>query len=219
MQAVESARPKALFEVAGQPFIAHQLRRLRRGGGRRLVLCIGHPGDQIEAYVGDGRRFGMQVEYSRERRQLLGTAGALRHAAPLLGPVFWVTYGDTYLDVDLGSALAAFRSAGTRGLMTVFHNDNRWDTSNVVYRDGRIVDYDKRAPRPDMPHIDYGLGLLTKEPLDLVPADTRHDLADLYRDLLARSALAGFEVHQRFYEIGSPEGLRETRSFLEEQPS
>jgi NDP-sugar pyrophosphorylase family protein len=215
VRSVSEGIPKALFEVAGRPFIAHQLVLLRRKGVRRVVVCTGHLGEQIEAFVGDGRGFGLAVVYSREAGRLLGTGGALKQAESLLGDLFWVMYGDTYLDVDFGEILAAFRDSPALGLMTVFRNENRYDRSNVVFRDGRPVAYDKRAPRPDMTHIDYGLGLLRRAALARVPAGAVCDLADLYRELVAEGAMDGFEVWRRFYEIGSPEGLAETRAFLE----
>lgn len=211
MHSVSRTVPKALFEVDGVPFIAHQLGLVRRNGLRRVVICIGHLGDQIEAYVSDGHAFGLDVAYSRDGASLLGTAGALKNAGPLLGPLFWVMYGDTYLDVSFAEIFEAFRDSGALGLMTVFRNDNRLDRSNVAYRDGRLHAYDKRDPTPDMTHIDYGLSLLRRSALASVAAGARADLGDLYHDLVARGVLAGFEVHRRFYEIGSPEGLAETR--------
>ena len=215
VQGVSRTMPKALFEVAGRPFIAHQLALLRHGGVRRVVLCVGHLGDQIEAFVGDGARFGIEVRYSRDGETLLGTAGALRKAAPLLGPLFWVMYGDTLLDVSFGKIFDSFRNSRALGLMTVFRNDDRFDRSNVVFRDGRLLAYDKRAPTPEMTHIDYGLGLLRDEALALVPAGESCDLGDLYRTLVARGMMDAFEVSRRFYEVGSPAGLTETRRFLE----
>ena len=206
--------PKALFEVSGRPFIAHQLDLVRRNGVRRVVICTGHLGDQTEAYVGDGRAFGLEVTYSRDGEILLGTAGALKKAQPLLGPLFWVMYGDTYLDVDFAEVLAAFRNPRALGLMTVFKNGNRLDRSNVAYREGTLVAYDKRQPTEDMTHIDYGLSLLRQDALAGVSVGARADLGDLYHELVARGAMEAFEVHRRFYEIGSPEGLAETRRFL-----
>jgi NDP-sugar pyrophosphorylase family protein len=210
--------PKAMFEVAGQPFVGHVLALLHRKGVRRVVLCTGHLGEQIEAYVGDGARFGLAVEYSREGPRLSGTGGALKRAGARLGDPFWVMYGDTYLDVDFAAILDAFRASPALGLMTVYRNENRWDRSNVVYRDGRLLAYDKRAWRPEMTHIDYGLGLLRPAALELVPPDAPADLADLYGQLVARGGLAAFEVSRRFYEIGSPEGLAETHAFLAGEP-
>jgi D-sedoheptulose 7-phosphate isomerase len=219
MHGVSAGLPKALLDVAGRPFIAHQLELIHRLGVRQVVVCVGHLGDQIEAYVGDGRRFGLEVSYSRESARLLGTAGALKNAEDLLGPVFWVMYGDTYLPIDFAEVFAAFQRTSTLGLLTVLRNEDRLDRSNVVFRDGHLLEYDKRAHREDMHHIDYGLALLKRQSLARIPPDTPFDLGDLYHALVQEGALAGFEVHQRFYEIGSPAGLADTRRFFEEKRS
>jgi len=210
-----AAVPKALIEVAGRPFIDHQLRLLRRHGVRRIVLCVGHLGEQIERHVGDGAAHGLDVRYSHDGDRLLGTGGALRRAGPLLGEVFWVTYGDTLLDFDYGATLAEFLRGDALGLMTVLRNGNRWDRSNVLFLDGKIVRYDKLNPTPDMEHIDYGATLLSCRVLERIPADRPYDLGDLYRTLASEGAMAGVEVTWRFYEIGSPAGLAETRAFVE----
>lgn len=215
VQGMSPKLPKALCEVAGSPFIAHQLKLLRRGGVRRVVICTGHLGDQIESYVGDGTRFGLRVHYSRDGDRPLGTGGALKKAGPLLGGLFWVMYGDTYLDVDFGEILAAHRDSPALGLMTIYRNEDRLDRSNVVFRDGRLREYDKRLRRPEMTHIDYGLALLRPGALALIPPGEPYDLADLYRELVARGAMDAFEVSRRFYEIGTPEGLIDTRRFFE----
>lgn len=206
--------PKSMVEVAGQPFIAYQLRLLVRNGITDVVLCIGHLGEQIEAFVGDGHDFGCRVRYARDGARPLGTGGALRQALPLLGEAFFVMYGDSYLDVDFRAVYAAFLRAGRPGLMTVFRNDGRWDVSNVEFAEGVIRRYDKVERTAAMKHIDYGLGILTAAALEKRAPDTPFDLADLYRDLLARGLLAGYEVSERFYEIGSPSGLAETSAHL-----
>ena len=146
---------------------------------------------------------------------MLGTGGAPRRALPRLGPVFWVLYGDSYMDIDYRAVLAHFAASQARGLMTVFHNENRWDRSNVVFRDGRLLWYSKRAPTPEMKHIDYGVTLLCGEVLAPLAADKPSDLADLLSEMAARGELIGHEVTQRFYEIGSPAGLEDTRAYLE----
>jgi D-sedoheptulose 7-phosphate isomerase len=207
--------PKALVEVAGRPFIDHQLALLHRKGIRRVVLCLGHQGEKIEAYLGDGVSRGLDLRYSYDGPRLLGTGGALLRAAPLLGPVFWLVYGDSYTDLDFRAALARFAETDALGLMTVLRNQDQWDRSNVVFRDGRLLRYDKGAQTPDMHHIDYGVALLRRAALDRVPRDVPYDLADLYRSLVDEGRLAGFEVTRRFYEIGSPAGLEETRAYLE----
>lgn len=207
--------PKAMVEVAGRPFIDHQLALLRRNGIRRVVLCLGYLGEQIEQHLGDGTRHGLRLQYSYDGERLLGTGGALRRALPLLGDVFWVLYGDSYLDIDYRAVLAHFKAGQLRGLMTVFHNANRWDRSNVVFRNGRLLCYSKRARTPEMQHIDYGVSLLCREALASVPTEEPCDLADVLSDMAARGELIGHEVTQRFYEIGSHHGLEETQHYLQ----
>ena len=206
--------PKSLVPVAGEPFISHQLRRLRREEIERVVLCVGHLGKMIHAFVGDGARFGLKVDYSFDGDRLLGTGGALRQALTLLGDTFFVLYGDSYLDIPFAPVLATFQRSGAPVLMTVFRNEGRWDTSNVLFDGARIVRHDKRAPTPDMHHIDYGLGIFTRAALADRPPAVPFDLSDVYAELAANSQLAGYEVTQRFYEIGTPEGVTATDAYL-----
>lgn len=209
--------PKALISVANQPFLAHQLRLLCKAGIRRAVLCVGYRGEMIEEEFGDGSRFGVELAYSFDGPELLGTGGAVKNALPLLGERFFVLYGDSYLPIDYSEPARAFAGSGKLGLMTVFRNEGRWDTSNVWFADGAIKSYDKKDQTPQMHHIDYGLGLFHSGSFSEWPEGTSFDLADLYRDLIARKQLAGYEARQRFYEIGSPAGLAELDSVLRAQ--
>jgi NDP-sugar pyrophosphorylase family protein len=209
-----SRTPKALLEVAGRPFIHHQLKQLRGYGVRRVVLCLGHLADQVAESVGDGSAFDLEVAYSFDGPVPRGTAGAIQGALPLLGPAFFVLYGDSYLECDYSAIQDAFVAGGKLALMTVFHNDGQWDTSNVEFHDNRIVAYDKVARTEAMRHIDYGLGVLDRRALEVVPTSGAHDLASVYQEMLRREQLTGFLVTQRFYEIGSALGLEETRRHL-----
>jgi NDP-sugar pyrophosphorylase family protein len=206
--------PKAMIEVAGEPFIAHQLRLIRREGVPHVVLCVGYLGGQIEAYVKDGSQFGIAVDYCYDGPNLLGTGGALRNALPHLGPEFLIMYGDSWLDTSFAPVVAAFRNSGKLALMTVFRNEGQWDTSNVWYEDGIIHRYDKRERLPQMQHIDWGLSVVKAALLAQQPAGTAFDLAEIYAELSRRGQLAGYEITTRFYEIGSIEGLRETDALL-----
>ena len=206
--------PKALIEVAGKPFISRQLDYLRRQGITKAVVCVGYLGEQIKTVVGNGQAYGLTVEYSHDGPTLLGTGGALKRALPLLGERFFVLYGDSYLPCEYRAVQAAFLQAGKPALMTVLHNENQWDKSNVSFRDGRITEYNKLAPRPEMAYIDYGLGVLLAAALAPYREDLAFDLADIYHDLSLAGQLAGFEVSERFYEIGSPEGLKETEAYF-----
>jgi len=209
--------PKALVDVAGDPFIFHQLRVLAERGVSQVVVCAGYLGEMIRAAVGEGQRFGLEVRFSFDWPKLLGTAGAIRKALPLLGEAFFVQYGDSYLTCNYLEVQNSFRQSGCLGLMTVFRNQGQWDRSNVQYEDGRILDYDKLNQTDRMHYIDYGLGVFGQEAFDSVPADQPGDLVHLYQDLLRRGELASFEVKERFYEIGSFSGLEELRRHLGEK--
>jgi NDP-sugar pyrophosphorylase family protein len=206
--------PKSLLEVAGRPFVHHQLRQLHAQGVKRVVLCLGHFGEQVADAVGDGSAFNLEVAYSFDGPELRGTAGALRRALPLLGPAFFVLYGDSYLQCSFEAVQEAYLAAGKLALMTVLNNNGQWDASNVEFRNGRIESYDKVVRTPAMRHIDYGLGVFDQEAFKVVPDTGSCDLAEVYRKLLHQGELAGFEVSERFYEIGSLAGLEETRRHL-----
>ena len=209
--------PKGLVEVAGKPFIQHQLMLLKEHGFEHVVLCVGHLGEMVEEALGDGSRWGMKLEYVFDGEPLLGTGGALRKALPLLGDQFVILYGDTYLDCDYAAVAKSFVASRKLGLMTVFQNCNRWDRSNVLFSEDKIQCYDKNSPTTNMQHIDYGLGVLHSKVFDAYPQDTIIDLAIIYQDLVAQEQLAGFEVTKRFYEIGTPAGLEETRRYFKER--
>jgi NDP-sugar pyrophosphorylase family protein len=205
---------KVMVEVAGEPFIAHQLRLLQRESITRVVLCVGYLGQQVEDFVGSGSQYGLSVEYCYDGRALLGTGGALRRALGQLGPEFLVMYGDSWLDAAFAPVVDAFCASGKSALMTVYRNVDRWDRSNVWFEHGRIRVYDKENRSPQMQHIEWGLSLVKADVLAAEPADQPIDLAAVYSALARKDLLAGFEMAPRFYEIGSPAGLRETDELL-----
>jgi NDP-sugar pyrophosphorylase family protein len=204
--------PKPLLEVAGRPFLLHQLALLAEHGAREVVVCVGYRGEQIASSIGP-EAFGLRMRYSHDAPELDGTLGALRRALPLLGERFLVLYGDTYLRIAYRAVDSAWQASGLPAVMTVLRNEGRWDTSNVLFRDGRVERYDKHNPTPDMSWIDYGLGGLEAGALDAAGAGER-DLAVLYERLAARGELLGFEATERFYEIGTPQALAATDAFL-----
>lgn len=213
MRPLTETIPKALLEVAGEPFIAHQLRLLARRGLRRIVLCTGYLSDQIRDFVGDGGRFGVEVVYVPDGPRPLGTGGAIGHTLPHLGEEFFVTYGDAYLDDDYRAIHAAYRDSGREALMVVYHNRGVGDVSNAQFRAG-LIEYDKRRPASDMEYIDWGVSILRPSAFASRPADVAFDLADVLEDLSRRGQLAGYETRTPFHEIGSPAGLIETERHL-----
>jgi N-acetyl-alpha-D-muramate 1-phosphate uridylyltransferase len=204
--------PKPLVTVAGAPFLVHQLRHLESHGFRRVVLCIGHLGELIEEAIGSDCE-GVAVRYSYDGPGLDGTLGAIRRAEPLLGERFLVMYGDTYLRLDFSDFYSSWITSGLTAGMTVLRNQGRWDRSNVRFRNGLVELYDKARPTADMEWIDYGLGALTAEAVNMAPRAMR-DLSNFYHDISVAHGLFGYEVSQRFYEIGSPDALKETEDFL-----
>jgi MurNAc alpha-1-phosphate uridylyltransferase len=215
LQPLTAQIPKILLDVAGRPFAEHQIELLKRNGISTVVFCLGHLQEQVVSALGDGSRWRMTFRYVSDGAKLAGTGGALRRALPLLGPAFFVMYGDSYLDCDFNAIEERFRASRQAGLMTVYRNDDRWDRSNVDYHDGHIVRYDKTARNDSMRYIDYGLGVLTPEAFaPWVSDEAPLDLAAVYQRLIASGGLAGYEVLHRFYEIGSIEGLEETRTLL-----
>ncbi len=205
--------PKSLVPVAGEPFLAHQLRLLHARGIRRAVLCIGYLGEMIQHDFGN-EAFGVKLEYSFDGEKLLGTGGAIKRALPKLGDEFFVLYGDSYLPIDYAPVAEFFQSSGKLGCMTVYRNEGKFDTSNVIFRDGEIAVYDKKLKSPEMRHIDYGLSLFKASVFDAYAADQVFDLAEVMGKLVREKQLAGYEVRERFYEMGSPVGLAELEAIL-----
>ncbi len=208
--------PKTLVPVAGRPFAHRQLELLASQGVTDVVMSIGYRGQMVRDSLGDGGGFGLRVRYVDEGDRPRGTAGALRLCldSGVLADSFFVLYGDSYLPIALPEVAAAFRGCGCPALMTVMRNQGRWDRSNVIFEGGRLHVYDKRTADPRMQHIDYGLTVVARTVVQRVPADAVADLADLYHQLSVAGELAGYEVTQRFYEIGSPQGLRDLEAFV-----
>ena len=217
MRPLTEKLPKSLLLVKGEPFIAHQLRLLKNKGFKEVILCIGHLGRLIQAYVQDGKQFGLVVSYAWDGNHLLGTAGALKKALPLLGENFFVMYGDSYLITDYQRIQQSFLEQNKPALMTIYKNNNQGDKSNIEFKFNKIIDYNKKIATAKMEYIDYGLGLFNRVVFNAVADQKCFDLADLYKTLLLQEKLAAFEVYNRFYEIGSIQGLADMTHYLMQQ--
>jgi NDP-sugar pyrophosphorylase family protein len=215
--------PKALLPVLGKPFADWQLELLAERGIERVIYSVGFKGEMIREHVGDGSRWGLTIKYVDEGSRLRGTGGAVRLAYDLgeLEDEFFVIWGDSYLPTDFAAVERAWKQTDLPALMTVYRNENRWDPSNAIYEDGRVVLYDKDRPADragEMHWIDYGLSAFNQDPIAArCPPDGVMDLAEVMRELSREGELAGFEVSERFYEGGSPEGLAELEEYLSKQ--
>ncbi len=206
--------PKSLIDIAGQPFIYHQIALLKEKGVSKVVLCVGHLGQMIEDYTGDGSRWGIDVRYAYDGNILLGTGGAVKNALPLLPQSFFILYGDSYLDIEYNRVVQCFNDEGKPVLMTVYRNKNAFDSSNILMKDGRIIKYDKKILDPAMEYIDYGLIAVRKEIFEACPSDKPFDLTQILYPMVDAGKVAAFEIGIRFYEIGSTRGILETEDYI-----
>lgn len=207
--------PKALIEICGLPFVDWQLKLLSNRGIKKVVFCIAYKSEMIQDYVGNGNKYGMHVTYSEDGPSLLGTGGAIRKALPLLGTNFLVLYGDSYLPLDYKAVEAAFHYAQKPALMTVYRNEGALDMSNVVFKRGELQMYAKGAPRAEMTHIDYGLSIFNASVFAPYPEGSNADLSDICSNLSTAGLLWGYEVQERFYEIGSLAGIKDFTEYIE----
>lgn len=206
--------PKSLIPINDIPFIVHQIQLFKRNNISEIVLCVGTFSDKIIEYLGDGSKFGVSIKYSVEDpSQLLGTLGALKKAYDLLNEQFFVIWGDSYLETDYSKASDTFLKSGKLGLMTAYKNENKLEPSNMLVRDNMVVDYDKRSNR-NFEYVDYGLSIFKKDVLNLFPEGQNLDLTELNTKLISMNQLAAFVVHDRYYEVGSFQGIKDLKDHL-----
>ena len=206
-------RAKSMLKIQGKPFLEYQLDILRRGGIESIVLCIGHMGQQIEKHFGNGSRYGVSIQYSLEDKPL-GTAGALKNAEVLLNDTFFTMYGDSYLFLNFPAAMRYFKSQNKPALMSVYKNYDRYDRSNTDIEGNLVKRFSKKEETKDMVYIEYGANIIKKEILRLVPQNQFYSLDDLFVRLIQMEELLAFEVKERFYEVGSPQGLKEFEGYI-----
>jgi NDP-sugar pyrophosphorylase family protein len=209
--------PKALIEVNGKPFIDWQLNLLARKGILEVVLCVSYKSEMIKEYVGDGSRYKIGIKYSEDGIEPLGTGGAIKKALPLLNQDFMVLYGDSYLDLDYSRAQNAYMECEMPAMMTVFRNMGKFDTGNVFLSNSKIEKYEKGTQNLEFQHIDYGLNFFNKKIFETDSFGDRFDLAYVCQDLAKNGKLAGFEVFNRFYEVGSLSGIEDLSNHLRKE--
>lgn len=209
--------PKSLVKVAGKPFIMWQLKQLKEQGISEVVICVGHFGEMIRNQLKKHDTLGLKISFSEDGKDLLGTGGALRKALDLLGEKFFILYGDSYLPINFLQVEQAYKKKRKSALMTIVKNKNQWDKSNVFFENGEIIEYNKHSPSADMSFIDYGLSIMSASIINQYGLNETFDLSDVYHKLSIKGKLGGFEVKQRFYEIGSHKGLSETETYFSQK--
>ena len=206
-------QPKSMLKIRGKTFLEYQLELLSRAEIKNIVLCIGHMGEQIERHFGNGRNYGVNIEYSLED-EIFGTAGALKKAEALLNEVFFTMYGDSYLFLDFPAAMRYFKSQNKLALMTVYKNYDQYDRSNTVVEGNLVKKFSKKERTEGMAYVEYGANIFNKEALNMIPENQFYSLDDLFPRLVEMGELLAFEVKERFYEIGSLQGVKEFEDYI-----
>ena len=208
-------QPKSMLPIMGKTFLEYQLAFLAREGIEDIVICIGHLGEQIVRAFGSGEKFGVNIQYSREETPL-GTAGALKNAEPFLDDSFISLYGDSFVSLNFSRFITSFNTHSKLGMMTVYKNYDKYDRSNTEIKGNLVTRYSKNVRTNDTIYIDYGVNAFKKDVLKLIPKYHFYSLEDLFIRLVEREELLAFEVKDRFFEIGSPRGLKEFEQYVAE---
>ena len=206
---------KSMIKICRKPFFTYQIELLKKNNINNIVMCVGTFSEQIVNYFGDGKKFGVSIKYSVEKpNNLLGTAGALKNAQEYLDDTFFVTYGDSYLPIDFSIISDTFKKSGKLALMTVYKNNNNFDTSNVAINANLVTIYNKSAKDKNLEYIDYGLLILKKQVLDIIPSHKFVNLDFLINKLIEKTELLAYEIKERFYEIGSIDGIKDFENYI-----
>jgi NDP-sugar pyrophosphorylase family protein len=211
--------PKVMLPFNDRPFLYYIIRLLKEQGIKDIVMCTGYLGEQIQNFLGNGRGLGLNIKYSEESGELLGTGGALKQAQDMLGGYFLVLNGDTFLPIDYREVEKEYLRLGRKALMVVYNNEVSTGVKNNIALDSNrmVVRYDKRSDAPDLRYVEAGVIVLHKETLDPVPEGVNISLEDgIYHRLIEQEEMAAHITGQRFYDIGTPEQRQVFQNFLEE---
>jgi len=210
--------PKSLVQINGTPFVIHQLNLLKKSGFSNIHFCLGHLGEQIENEIKKHPNYeDLNISFSYDGSTQLGTGGAIGKILDDLPDYFFVTYGDSYLKTDYNDIISFFeenKKASQNNLMTLYKNNNRWDHSNVIFDGKKILCYSKKKKLKNMIYIDFGLSIISKESFKLYNKNSIFDLSDYFAYLVKNKSLLGYKVENRFYEIGSFQGIKELEKIL-----
>jgi len=209
--------PKSLVQIQGEPFIHWQLLHIKNNGIKNVVMCLSHKADQIVDYLGNGSKYGIDIQYSFDGQQQLGTGGAILNAIDKLHNDFFVIYGDSYLQIDFQEAYRVFRESKQQALMTYIENFNKLHKNNIGIDQHGNFYYDKKVSKINMSYIDYGLSILKKEIFFGYSKKERFDLSDLLNNLSMKNLVAWLQADIKFHEIGSQEGIKEFSDFIEQE--
>lgn len=197
--------PKSLIEINKKPFLSYILENYIDQGIKDIYFCLGHLSEKFEEYIETSSKAEVNFYKSYDDKLFNGTGGAVKKVAKKISGPFFVTYGDSYLDINLKKILKSYKM-GNGPLMTIFKNNGQFDNSNCMLTDERII-YSKSQTLEGANYIDYGLSIFASE--DFLYAPNSFDLSSLQEKYSLENKLQYYEVRKRFYEIGNLEGLKE----------
>lgn len=206
--------PKPMIPIQGRPFLEYELALLRTHRLTDVIICTGYRGEDIRGHFGDGSRFGLRIRYGDDGSTPLGTAGPLRPAAALLADWFFLTYGDAYLRLDYAAMARAFLGSGHPAMMAAWPNSGH-EKSNVHVQDGLVTVYDKAWQGEPLPYLNFGVSILKREVVEMIPEGRPYSQEELYERLIAVRSLAAFEVADRPYEVGSFQGKADFEALID----
>jgi D-glycero-alpha-D-manno-heptose 1-phosphate guanylyltransferase len=220
LRSVASDIPKSMMPINGRPFLEYEIIYLRQKGIKEIVLCVSHLRDSIVDYFGDGRGFGVNIEYSVEEERL-GTAGAVKNAVDRLDipDYFMVLNGDTFIEYDLKKMLAVFFKKDVEMVIAIAKNPGG-DTSVLKIDDkGKVISYlekpaDLPADRTGSGYSGAGSYIVKKDTVKRWPAGHISLEYNCIPKIVGEGKAYGVTVDSKIYDIGTPEGLKEFSGFL-----
>ena len=209
---ISKSTPKCMLPIKGKPFIYYQLKKIKEYNSNiSITLCLGHLSEEIVKYIKNSEFQDLNLSFSFDGDKRLGTGGAIKKAVRNETQPFFVMYGDSYLDISFLEVEKKYNPSSPGPLMTIYENNGMYDQSNISLEDGNIT-YSKSFPQSDSNYIDYGLAIYKKE--HFAKDKINFDLSEIQEYYSLKKELQFFETFNRFFEIGSIEGLNEFREFL-----
>ena len=204
-------KPKSLLTFNSKTFIFHQIKYFQKKGIKNFLILIGHDGEKIKKQISKYKFSYLNVDFSHDGKKNIGTGGALKKAKSKLFKNFFLIYGDTFPQINILKLKEAHLKKTSKFTMCIYRNNDKYDKSNIILKNKKISKYSKSLTNAK--YIDYGVSMLNKS-IILSSKKSSFDLKNIINQLLTKNLLNYFIVKKRFYEIGSFEGIKQFKSFI-----
>jgi histidinol-phosphate phosphatase family protein len=219
LKPLTDSRPKPMVEIHGKPFLAYQIEQLRDQGFEKVLLLLGYLPNVVQDYCGDGKRWGIKVEYSVSAVEDQ-TGKRVKLAEPYLDRCFLLLYCDNYWPMQMDKIWSRYARAGAQAMITVYTNKDNYTRNSVcVDEEGFVVTYDKTCTAPGLQGVEISYAVLDKSVLELLP-DANVSLEEtLYPELSRRRQLLAYVTDHRYYSVGALHRLPLTEAFFTRKPT